>query len=482
MIHFRNLWGRDKRQQLLKQLDGATEPAYQQLQPPVALGLPLQPAQVAVDYLTWPLLTAILPTAFPGVKTSRDDVLIDIDRDRLIERMQQYFDPAISHAEIARILPGVMESGSGFNAIPTRDYLLKRGFLRENIIPHAYRPFDVRWLYWEPETKLLDRNRAEYFPHIFEGNRCLVSQQKPRREWSLPQVIQSIGCLDLMDRGASCIPLYLRTSAQQRDMFDVAATTDPRDLGDGRRLNLSDAALDYVQSIGSIADAEALFYHSIAVLHAPAYRNENAGALRQDWPRIPLPATRELLLASAALGRRVAALLDSEQPVAGVTSGSIDEALRPIAVLSIAGGGQINPAGGDLDVTADWGYAGRGGITMPGKGKTLERRAEGAEIAPGLGVVPDGKTLDVYLNERVYWRNVPPRVWNYTIGGYQVLKKWLSYRERPLLGRGLRVDEAREVSQIARRIAAILLLEPELDANYRAVAGAGYEWKHREEA
>jgi hypothetical protein len=435
-----------------------------------------------VDYLTWPLLTAILPTAFPGVKTSRDDVLVDIDRDRLIERMQQYFDPAISHAEIARILPGVMEASARFNPIATRDTLLKRGFLPQNIVRYCYRPFDVRWLYWEPETKLLDEKRSEYFPHVFEGNRCLVSQQKPRREWSLPQVIQSIGCLDLMDRGASCIPLYLRTSAQQRDMFDVAATTDPRDLGDGRRLNLSDAALDYVQSIGSIADAEALFYHSIAVLHAPAYRNENAGALRQDWPRIPLPATRELLLASAALGRRVAALLDSEQPVAGVTSGSIDEALRPIAVLSIAGGGQINPAGGDLDVTAGWGFAGRGGITMPGKGKTLERRAEGAEVAPGLGVVPDGKTLDVYLNERVYWRNVPPRVWNYTIGGYQVLKKWLSYRERPLLGRGLRVDEAREVTQIARRIAAILLLEPELDANYRAVAGAGYEWKHREEA
>jgi hypothetical protein len=75
----------------------------------------------------------------------------------------------------------------------------------------------------------------------------------------------------------------------------------------------------------------------------------------------------------------------------------------------------------------------------------------------------------------VYWRNVPPRVWNYTIGGYQVLKKWLSYRERPLLGRGLRVDEAREVTQIARRIAAILLLEPELDTNYRAVAATLYQ-------
>jgi hypothetical protein len=28
-----------------------------------------------------------------------------------------------------------------------------------------------------------------------------------------------------------------------------------------------------------------------------------------------------------------------------------------------------------------------------------------------------------------YWRNVLARVWGYYIGGYQVIKKWLSYRE-----------------------------------------------------
>ncbi|NCC36998.1 MAG: hypothetical protein EOM24_34065, partial [Chloroflexia bacterium] len=82
-----------------------------------------------------------------------------------------------------------------------------------------------------------------------------------------------------------------------------------------------------------------------------------------------------------------------------------------------------------------------------------------------------------YLNDRVYWRNIPPTIWGYTIGGYQVLKKWLSYRERPLLGRSLSIDEAREVRDIARRIAAILLLEPALDANYRAVTAATYAWK-----
>lgn len=82
------------------------------------------------------------------------------------------------------------------------------------------------------------------------------------------------------------------------------------------------------------------------------------------------------------------------------------------------------------------------------------------------------KETSIALNERASWANVPPAVWGYTIGGYQVLKKWLSYRERPLLGRGLHIDEARAATQIARRIAAILLLGPALDASYRTVAGA----------
>jgi Type ISP C-terminal specificity domain len=82
----------------------------------------------------------------------------------------------------------------------------------------------------------------------------------------------------------------------------------------------------------------------------------------------------------------------------------------------------------------------------------------------------------VYLNERACWRCVPSRVWSYTIGGYQVMKKWLSYRERPLLGRDLKPDEARYVTEMARRIAAILLLEPALDENYERVKADTLEW------
>ena len=81
-------------------------------------------------------------------------------------------------------------------------------------------------------------------------------------------------------------------------------------------------------------------------------------------------------------------------------------------------------------------------------------------------------TRDVYLNNTAYWRNVPASVWDYTIGGYQVIKKWLSYREYALLGRALTTEEAREVTHMARRIAAIVLLYPAVDANYRAVKQA----------
>jgi hypothetical protein len=102
----------------------------------------------------------------------------------------------------------------------------------------------------------------------------------------------------------------------------------------------------------------------------------------------------------------------------------------------------------ELALTAGWGHAGKGGVTMPGKGKATRREYSDVEreaILDGarrLGLSEKEAfahlgetTCDVYLNDAAYWSNVPIRVWEYTIGGYQVIKKWLSYREQPLLGR-----------------------------------------------
>ncbi len=66
--------------------------------------------------------------------------------------------------------------------------------------------------------------------------------------------------------------------------------------------------------------------------------------------------------------------------------------------------------------------------------------------------VPGETTFDIHLNGRAVWRNVPAAVWRYKLGGYQVLKKWLSYRERDISGRALSPDEVRHFTDTARRI------------------------------
>jgi Type ISP C-terminal specificity domain len=126
----------------------------------------------------------LLPTAFPGVKTSRDEFLVSIDRDILEKRVRAYFDPHVSHGDMHSRFPTVMTATGRFDPIHTRDQLRKRGALSDHIVRYAYRPFDTRWLYWEPETKLLDEKRSEYWPHVRAGNQALVSQQRPRGECS----------------------------------------------------------------------------------------------------------------------------------------------------------------------------------------------------------------------------------------------------------------------------------------------------------
>jgi len=467
VTRFRNLWGRTKRTDLLTTLQPNMAELYQQLTPPVKLGLPFTPAQVQSDYLSWPLVPDLLPVSFPGVKTSRDDVVVDIDRDQLVKRMQQYFDPSISDEAIKQIAPGAMENTLRFNGVKTRDYLRKRGFLSSNVVQYCYRPLDSRWVYWEPETKLLDEKRTDYFPHIFEGNLWIEARQKQAiARFDRGYVVKILA--DNFGNGLSnYFPLYLSVSAVPPTLFGIHDPLKPIP-------NLSQKAAVYIAQIG--VTAEDLFYHMATVLNTPLYRAENAGALVLDWPRIPLPATADGLRASATLGRQVAALLDPDQPVPEVTVGPLRPELAALGRVTQADGA-TGPV--DLAVTVGWGHPGREGVTMPGRGRAVERATSAAEAAllpAGAAALWGDLTLDIYLNPAAYWRNVPSAVWDYTIGGYQVIKKWLSYRERALLGRPLLPDEAIAVTGMVRRLAALLLLAPALDANYAATVGAAWAW------
>ena len=275
-----------------------------------------------------------------------------------------------------------------------------------------------------------------------------------------------VGMQHMLATDAYFVPLSwtdAETRAPMRDMF--AELSEP-----SSRANLSTLARSYLAALGlpdpdqDSATAELLWMHALAVGYSPAYLADNADGIAQDWPRIPLPRSRDTLLASAKLGHQVAALLDTETPVPGVTGGNVRPELHSVAVVSRAGGGSLRAE--EFALTAGWGSGGQGGVTMPGRGR-LEPRAPDAAEQAVWGAAP---LLDVYLNEHAHWKNVPQAVWNFTIGGYQVIKKWLSYREQRVLGRALTMAEIMEVTATARRLGALVLLQGQLDANYRACA------------
>ena len=454
-VGFRHLWGQSKHDELLATSESQPKDLYADVAPLLHLGLPFANLAVSDDWQNWPSLPELFPISFPGVKTSRDGFLVDVDLDRLKQRIADYFDDDLSHEDITRRYPGVMKSTARFNARAVRDTLLKRGGpVEDGFVRYAYRPFDNRWLYWDADTKLLDEKRADYKTHVFEDNSALVLQRTARPQLSPPLLIRELGDLNEMNSGIYCVPAWLHN-----DGFDMSDHD-----GTQRRPNLSASAEKYLENISS--DVEDLFHHTLAVLHDPKYHEINGDALRMDWPRIPLPGwpdgvaggAADALAESAARGWQLAALLDSDTPVAGVTAGLLRPELAAIAVPTTTDGS--NMAGDDFAVSAGWGHFGTGEAVMPGQGRIVERdytADERAELADAISTLGD-TTFDVYLNDRAYWRNVPAAIWNYQLGGYQILKKWLSYREGKILDRPLRLEEVQHLTDAARRIAAIVQL------------------------
>ena len=457
-VGFRHLWGKAKHAELTATAEVEPGTLYEEIAPILPLGLPFVRTAVSVGWFDWPALPDLFPVSFPGVKTSRDGFLVDVDLDRLRARVADYFDGSLTHEDIAQRYPGVMKTTAGFNARKVRDTLIARGGPDEGgFVRFAYRPFDTRWLYWEADGSLLDRPRPDYRPHVFEGNLWIEAREREAKEdFSRGTLVRH-----LADNFGNGLSSFFSTW-----LVDDGLGSDHT----GQRVNLSETAQRWLGRLG--ANAEDLFYHVLATLHDPAYRTANAGALRMEWPRIPLlgwpdgeaDEAATALAASATRGRALAQLLDSDTPVRGVTEGTLRPEIAALAVPTTLDWHHMT--GDDFALTAGWGHYGSGDAVMPGQGRLVERPytpEERAAMGHGLPVLGE-TTFDIYLNTRAFWRNIPAHVWTYKLGGYQVLKKWLSYREHEILGRMLTPEDVQHFTDTARRIGAIVVAPVESSA------------------
>jgi hypothetical protein len=191
--------------------------------------------------------------------------------------------------------------------------------------------------------------REDYLEQTFAGP-VIISAQSNRRSYDAPYATQAIASLHVNERGCNAFPLTLLEQAGP--LLPEASV----------QANLSTEASGYLNLID--ATGGDLFHHALAIMHTPAYRIQNAGAVLGDWPRIPLPASAEELSRSAGLGRRIAELLDPESSV-------------PLGAAWSSLGRLVLRAPPDLAehlrVTAVWGYRGQAGAVMPGRGLAVER-------------------------------------------------------------------------------------------------------------
>ena len=483
----------DRRAELLESLHDLDAASRYQLADPCRENrYSFRPSDVAAHYREWPKLDELANEASNGLMEKRSGALIDMDRGRLEHRMRMYYDPQVNWEELVVLRTGLTEEAAGYDPRKARAKLqATEKFQSDHIRRYAVRPFETRWCYYSSVSPLWNRSRPILWAQCWEGNSFVLSRMKGTASpEGVPFYFVSGPSDDhLLMTDAVCFPIRIRQTAIQQVTEDIAQNPLFADAEAHERIvaNLSIPARQYLAALGigdPDSDSESaglVWMHALAIGFAPAYLEENADGVRESWPRIPLPATVQQLRSSAALGNQLAALLNTEQSF----DIAAQAALRKIGTLTVTGKSPISLEAGGLEVRAGWGHIGRDGVTMPGKGKVVERPYSEEELAmfATAGLTSEDvitifgtSTCDIYLNEHIYWKNIPSSVWNYHIGGYQVIKKWLSYREYIFLGRSLTSEEAREVTGIARRLTAILLLEPALNANYRKVVEDVYSW------
>ncbi|MDR1612920.1 MAG: hypothetical protein LBT97_09070 [Planctomycetota bacterium] len=473
-------------------------------------GVSFNPASISLAYPSWISVEEIgIYKPMSGLMENRGGALIDVDRERLRKRMEAFFQPeGPDYLRWAADKDGLLDAlRRRQKRVDPKKWMIwwleaPHGFDEKRIVRFEYLPFDLRWCYYSDMPGLWADPKFRLAVMRFEGIKFLVFRKKPvtSTEGATVHYTSSLGDknllrdhsfffpvnFDFIERSHN--PLWSKRYFYQRSVNFGSVRTE--------RGNLSDKMRDYLGRLGCAGSGNELsrivWHHVLAICQAPPYQASCAIYLRKDWPRIPFPGFtsdanddetikrhRSLFLDSAGLGKILANLLDAYEPADGVTSGDMRRELAAVAKLNGARA-DIPDA---LALTAPWGkFQANRRYVQPRHGRLVVRdytQAEREEIEAGaaeLGLdsrdayrVLGFDTRDVYLNDAVYWENVPAGVWEHVVGGHQVLKKWLAYRCAGILGRALTQKEAEYFSQTTRRIAAVRLLWPKLERNYTLI-------------
>lgn len=341
----------------------------------------------------WPV-TDIFKVNVLGFQTHRDHFAIAFERDDIISRIRDMRDKSKSDAELREKY--ILKDNRDWQLFTSREKIMGLVNWKDKIIQCDYRPFEKRWCYFGSEV--MDYPRRELLDHVMHrDNLCLlIPRQIGGNEWRHALICSAVAndCLvsNRTREANQVFPLYIYSPIQKKPKADLFDDHDPFQ-GKERIENFSTNFRKFIDAkYGHAYTPEEILGYIYAVLHTPSYRQKYAEFLKIDFPRIPFVDDRAAFERLSALGT-------------GLMEAHL---MRRI------------PAAPAMDIT---------------KGSNKVEKP-----------VYDRANQRLYINSGQYFAPVPEDVWEFHIGGYQVLDKYLKSRK----DRQLSLDEVENVMNVVK--------------------------------
>ncbi|MBI5740193.1 MAG: N-6 DNA methylase [Nitrospirae bacterium] len=364
-------------------------------------------------YERFPKITDIFPVNSVGIVTSRDNFVIDFDKDKLRRRLLQFRDTKIPDEIVGRTYD--LTDKSNWKLKDARAAVMKDNAWDMAFSKILYRPFDERHIFYH--DAVIERSRKEVIQHMLHDNLGLVAPRRvePRIPWShilctdriIEHVAVSLKTIDYL------FPLYLYIDTNKpkkgKSLGKVLMLFEPETPYRIRKPNISESFMDSLSSAyRKQPSPEEIFYYIYAVLYSNIYRATYAEFLRIDFPRIPFTKDYNLFEKMGEYGEKLIGLHL-------LKSSELD---MPVVKYQGNGNNRID-----------------------------KLRYENEKL---------------YINKNQYFENIKPEVWAYQIGGYQVCEKWLKDRK----GRSLSLEDIKHYCKVVTALQKTIDVQRAIDKIY----------------
>ena len=364
-------------------------------------------------YNRWWKISDIFPVNSVGIVTARDDFAISFKKEALEGKIRQFRNLKFD-TEFLGSAYNLKSSGT-WDINKARNELARDVNYDEHYRQILYRPFDTRSIYY-CET-IIERMRFDIMQHMLKPNisLCFVRQYSGDSPYSHALVSESMIDNRTFFSSKGIIqqaPLYLYETEKAKKKASLSTmmlfeTTMEYGKSKGKTANISPKVFEQLENTyGKVPTPEQILQYCYAILYSNTYREKYAEFLKIDFPRIPFTKNYELFHEMSKLGNELIELHLLKHK-------SLN---KPI-------------------------------LKYLGKGK------DDTIVKPRY----DEENERVYINDQKYFVNVTSEVWNYQIGGYQVMEKYLKDRK------GRQMDDAGHYCQMGTSIAKTIEVQKEID-------------------